>query len=84
MKPQHPISPPEITPKGEQESNLLSVLSDPRAERFFGRPFQIKAAVLAALLTGEPAPAELARRLGISRQLVHWHSANARRIYLGL
>ena len=81
MKPSIKPTRLEKASQGARESNLLCFLSDPRSEEFFGRPFQIKSAVLAHLLTGDGSLAELARKLGTSRQLVHWHASRAMKIY---
>jgi hypothetical protein len=82
MKAPIPISPPDLVMPDEHESNLIRVLSDPRGEEFFGPAFARKAAVLAELLTGNDSPSAIAKKLGLSRQLVHWHAVRARKIYM--
>ena len=65
----------------EPNANLARWITDERAEKFFGRPFKIKAAILVHMITGEGSLADIARQNGISRQAVHEHARHAREIY---
>jgi len=62
--------------------NLAAWLSDPRGQKFFGRQFRIKAAILVYLTTEQGSLAEIARAFGVTRQCVQRHAAAARKIYL--
>jgi AraC-like DNA-binding protein len=64
-----------------KNNNLTAWLSDPRGEKYFGRTFAVRAAVLAHLLTGTGTLADVAREHGVSRQAVHRHFRRALAIY---
>jgi hypothetical protein len=63
--------------------NFAAWLSAPASEKFFGRGFVIKLAVLVHLMTGNGSLAEIAKKNGVSRQAVHEHAVKAREIYFG-
>ena len=62
--------------------DLGAWLTDPRATEYFGRTFDIRAAVLAQAITGEGSLAGIARRKKVSRQAVHKQAVRARAIFL--
>lgn len=67
-------------PKPKNE-NLSAWLSDRRGAEYFGRAFQIRAAVLARLLSNEGSLADIAREHGVSRQAIHRHYKLAVKTY---
>lgn len=56
-----------------ETNNLERWLTDPRAEKVFGRSFKIQLAILAALSRGDLNCAAIAKMFGVRKQSVHRH-----------
>ena len=63
-----------------RQSNLQKWLCDPRALEYFGPTFQLRAGVLAAVLSGGNV-AEAGRKFGRSKQAAQKQASRARRIF---
>ena len=66
------------------EENLANWLSDARAILYFGRAFQIKAAVLVHLISGKGSLGEIARQHNVGRNAITRYAKNARKYYPGI
>lgn len=76
MKTDIPATPPELSaPQGELEANLVEWITDPRTAEYFGGTYKLRAAALAAVITGGNL-AEVARLHGVTRAAI---SKSARR-----
>ena len=61
--------------------NLEEWLTAPATAAYFGRAFQVKADILAQILTGEPSLVDIAKRHEISLTAVYKHRAKALKIF---
>lgn len=64
-----------------EPNNITAWLTSPKAARYFGRGFLIRADVLAHLISGRGTLADIAKVHGVSRQAVHKHARKARVIF---
>ncbi len=61
--------------------NLAEWLSDPKTAAYFGRAFQVKADILAQIITGDGALVDIAAKHKISLAAIYKHRAKALKIF---
>ena len=63
------------------KSKLVTFLESSEADRFFGRAFVIKAAVLAHVKTGKGTLTSIAAKHGVGKSALTRHARRAREIF---